>query len=178
MRGQRTFILAAVTLAAVLGPASAALAHGDGDNHRIALGTAGGVEVSVWADGADGTSRVPVLIGVGGDDEPQSVTVHSTTAEGAAVVSEATPSTAPGFWSATITADINVETPVVVTVTDFTGRERAMAFTYILPSSSLLKKVIVMLAMAHGAACATWLWGRRRRVFGRPAAEQVATAGA
>ena len=177
MRGQRTFILAAVTLAAVLGPASAALAHGDGDNHRIALGTADGLEISVWADGADGTSRVPVLIGID-DGAPTSVTVHSSTADGATIVSEATQSTAPGFWSATISADINVATPVVVIVTDATGRERAMAFSYTLPSSSLLKKVIVMLALAHGAACATWLWGRRRRVFGRPAIEQAATVGA
>ncbi len=178
MRGHRTIILTAVVIAAVLGPASAAWAHGDGDNHRIALGQAGPLEVAVWADGADGTSRVPVLVGVTGDTAVTSVAVESVTADGDTVVSTATPSSSPGFWSATITADINVETPVVVRVTDAAGQERAMAFGYTLPASSLLKKLIVMIALAHGAACATWLWGRRHRALRRRTVEQPAVAGA
>jgi hypothetical protein len=176
MRGHRTIILAAVVIAAVLGPASAAWAHGDGDNHRIALGQAGPFEVAVWADGADGTSRVPVLVGVTGATDIARVAVESVNAAGATVVSVATPSATPDFWSATISADLNVETPVVVRVTDETGRERALAFGYTLPASSLLKKLIVMVALAHGAACATWLWGRRHRALRRRTVEQPAVA--
>lgn len=178
MRGHRTIISAAVVIVAVLGPATAAWAHGDGDNHRIALGQAGPFEVAVWADGADGTSRVPVLVGITGDTAVTAVTVASVTADGDTVASVATPSAAPGFWSATITADLNVETPVVVRVTDDGGHERSMAFGYTLPASSLLEKVIVMVALAHGAACATWLWGRRHRALRRRTVEQPAVAGA
>lgn len=178
MRGLRTIILAAVVIAAVLGPASAAWAHGDGDNHRIALGQAGPFEVAVWADGADGTSRVPVLVGVTGGTTIAAVAVESVTANGDTVVSIATPSTTPGFWSATISADINVETPVVVRVTDEAGQDRALAFGYTRPASSLLEKLIVMVALAHGAACATWLWGRRHRALKRRTVEPAAVAGA
>ncbi len=105
-----------------------------------------------------------------------SVVVESVSADGRAVVSAATPSTAPGFWSAAITADLNVETPVVVRVTDEAGQERAMAFGYTLLASSLLKRLIVMIALAHGAACATWLWGRRHRALRRRTVEQPAVA--
>lgn len=178
MRGHRTTILAAVVFAAVLGPASAALAHGDGDNHRIALGQAGPFEVAVWADGADATSRVPVLVAITSDITVGAVAVESMTADGDTVVSVAVPSTIAGFWRATITADLNVETPVVVRVTDTAGHERAMTFGYTLAASSLLEKIIVMIALAHGAACATWLWGRRHRALRRRTVEQPAVAGA
>jgi|GEM_PF-4990872 len=172
MRGNRLLVAAAMVVVAVLGPAAAASAHGDGDPHQIAAGSTGNFEISVWGEEAAGTNVVPVLVRVDATTAatPAEVRIASIGSDGEGVTSVATPSNVDGFWAATITAQRDIETPVILTVTTADGAQQTLDFTFEMTRSSLVMKILVAAGLAQCAAFATWMWGRRWRALGRPMA--------
>lgn len=177
---RKTVLVGALSAAFVVGAAPSALAHGnEHDVHRVAAGAAGGFDVSVWtADAPAENGELPFTVSVASKtvgEGPDQVRVTATTADGVVTSFDAESVDGTDQWLATIPTSGSQPTSVVLTVVDG-GAESELGFVYTAPGSTWWMKLIIVAALAHGAVCATWLYGRRHRALRRPGAALAATA--